>query len=331
MRYLAKLVVLAVALLLPAIQAVAQEDSAPSLPSDPSMWVNSGPITMQALKGKAALLWFYEEDCPKCRGKWPEMVALSQKFADQPIVFIAVNSGNSRLDVASYLREVSVPWPTIVDPTRAFEQQWGIPEISLQNIYQVRTIGADGRVQPARADDLEGTADAALVGAKWNVEPTSIPPALKPAWSAVEFGDYAAGAALIKKSLVSNKPELKQGATTLRDYVQTKIDEGLDAAKSAVGSGNRWQAYKAYDEVAAQFKGYELPAEVASELKQLAADGQVKRELAAHKQLTAAKKSLSSTARAGRVGAVNRLKKLVQESSDTDAGKEAAELLKQVQ
>ena len=330
MRDLAKLTLIVVAVLLSVREASAQE-AAPVLPSDPSMWVNSAPISLQALKGKAALLWFYEEDCPKCRAKWPEMIGLSKKFAGQPIVFIAVNSGNHRPDVEGYLREVSVPWPTIVDPTRGFEKQWGIPEVSLQNIYQLRTIGADGRVQRGSPDNLEGAAEAALAGAKWNVEPASIPAALRPAWSAVEFGDYPAGASLIKKNLASKKPDLKQGATTLQEYVQTKIDEGVAAAKSAADSGKSWQAYRAYDDVATQFKGYELPAEVGSQLKQLAADEQVKLELAALKQLTSAKKSLGSTSRAGRVGAVNRLKKLVEEAPDSDAAKEAAELLKQVE
>jgi hypothetical protein len=45
----------------------AQENSKLALPSDPSMWINSAPITMEALQGKAALLWFYEESCPRCR------------------------------------------------------------------------------------------------------------------------------------------------------------------------------------------------------------------------------------------------------------------------
>ncbi len=43
--------------------AVAQPtgDSSSILPSDPSLWVNSLPITDEMLKGKAAFLWFYEE------------------------------------------------------------------------------------------------------------------------------------------------------------------------------------------------------------------------------------------------------------------------------
>lgn len=32
-----------------------------SLPPDASSWVNSAPLSMETLKGKAAVLWFFEE------------------------------------------------------------------------------------------------------------------------------------------------------------------------------------------------------------------------------------------------------------------------------
>jgi len=317
-------------LLLPLGRSGSAQEEAFALPSDPAMWVNSAPISLEALKGKSALLWFYEEDCPRCRGKWPEMIGLSKKFEGRPIVFIGVNSGNLRPNVQNYLREVSVPWPTIADPTRQFEKLCGVPEISLQNIYQVRTIGPDGRLQQASFDNLAGAAEAALVGAKWNIDPASIPAPLKPAWTAVEFGDYAAGAALIKKSLNANKLEIKQGAAILQEYVDQQIDQGLAAAQAVTAMGDPWKAYSAYHRLTTQFAGYSLPGEVTSQLKQLAANDDVKKELARQKQLQGAKKSLTSTSRAGRVGAINRLKKLVQEAPESDAGKQAGELLQQL-
>src|SRR5688572_16136054 len=97
-----------------------------SLPADPRLWINSGPISFDALKGKAAVLWFYEEQCPKCREKWPELLALSKKLEGQPIIFIAVNSGNSRGEVEQYVRSNKITWPVIVDPTREFEQALGL-------------------------------------------------------------------------------------------------------------------------------------------------------------------------------------------------------------
>ena len=71
-------------------------DDAFRLPDQPAAWVNSPPISLSALKGKAAVLWFYEEQCPNCKKKWPALLAAAKQYEGQPIVFIAVNSGNSR-------------------------------------------------------------------------------------------------------------------------------------------------------------------------------------------------------------------------------------------
>ncbi len=35
--------------------------SSTSFPSNPEAWVNSGPISTESLKGKAAFIWFYED------------------------------------------------------------------------------------------------------------------------------------------------------------------------------------------------------------------------------------------------------------------------------
>ena len=69
------------------------EDEAPQFPVDPAVWINSSPLSLQQLRGKAVFLWFFEETCPQCREKWPSMIERAQQMKDQPIVFIAVNSG----------------------------------------------------------------------------------------------------------------------------------------------------------------------------------------------------------------------------------------------
>ena len=64
---------------------------APPLPSDPGVWINSPPLSVQQLKGKAVFLYFFEETCPRCREKWPALMEKSAEFKNQPIIFIAVN------------------------------------------------------------------------------------------------------------------------------------------------------------------------------------------------------------------------------------------------
>ncbi|MDX1947001.1 MAG: TlpA disulfide reductase family protein [Pirellulaceae bacterium] len=299
------------------------------LPEDPAAWVNSGPISLKTLAGKGAVLWFYEEGCPRCRDKWPEMYALAKQYEGKPVLFIAVNSGNPRGAVEQYAGDVGLRWPTIVDPTRDFERQCGIGEISLQNIYQAGIITHDGKFRRASWDDLPGAADNALSGAKWNVDPTGIPAALQGAWLAIEFGNPAGGAAAVKKGLTSTKADIKEGATRLNAAVQEKIQLLVDAAKLAEKSGDKWTAYKQYQTAAVQYAGYDLPADVKTAQKQLGEDEAVKNQLLAQKALELAAKSLRGPSASGRRSAIAKLKKLIEDYPGTDAATEAAKLVEQ--
>ncbi len=297
------------------------------LPRDPAMWINSPPIKPEALEGKAAFIWFYEEQCPRCAAKWPELIAISKKFEGKPIVFIAVNSGNSRLVVEQYIRQKGVTWPVIVDPTREVEKAFEVRDISLQNIMQVKVVYANGRIDSGDWNDLAATADKALAGAKWNIEPGTVPAALRPAWSAIEFGDYAAGATLVKKGLTAGKPEIKAAAEKLNEYVAAKIIAEVAQAGQEVGP---WAGYQGYQRVSERFAGYELPPEVNEKVKQLSADEQVKKQLAAQKLLATIKKALASQSPTGRKGALGRLKKFSADHAGTDAATEAQSLLQQL-
>lgn len=41
--------------------ALQAQDNAVSLPMNPVQWINSPPISMSAMKGKGAVLYFFEE------------------------------------------------------------------------------------------------------------------------------------------------------------------------------------------------------------------------------------------------------------------------------
>lgn len=311
--------------------AAAQERDAAGvkLPANPVQWVNSGPISSEALKGKAAVLYFFEEGCPRCRERWPELLATAKKFEGQPIAFIGVNSGNPRGSVEAYARQVGCTWPIIVDSTREFEKVAEVNEISLQNIYQVRLITASGDLVPGDARDLEQSAQRALAGAKWNVDPGNIPASLRSAWQAIEFGDFPSGATLVRKGLVSGKAEVKEAATALHDYVKQEMEKLLTAADSENQADNAWPAYKLYTQVAERFAGYEIPAEATAARKTLAASAEVQKQLVAHKSLDAIRKAMASTSPAAKRGAASRLKKLIDDAAGTDAAMEAESLLNQ--
>ena len=297
------------------------------LPTSPAQWVNSGPISVEALAGKAAVLLFYEESCPSCREIWPSHLEKAKRFEGQPVIFIAVNSGNSRADVEQYARGVGCTWPVIVDESRELEKRANIGEISLQNVLQACYINSEGQFKYGRWNDLEGTAANALQGAKWKVDPASVPATLYTAWMAVEFGNPGPAGAAIKKALASPKTDIKEAATKLNDVVQADIQKLVQQAKEAEGSGNKWQSYKNYQTLITQYGGYDLPSDIKTKLKELSSDDGVKKQLLAQKSLESIVRLLHSPSATTRKSGVSRLKKLVEEFGGTDAAQDGQQLL----
>ena len=294
------------------------------------MWLNSPPLTTEALKGKGVVLWFFEETCPQCRRKWPGIYDVAKKYEGQPVVFIAVNSGNAPAAVQQYAREVKLTWPIIVDPSRQFEKLWMDQEISLQNIHQCELLLPSGKKAQGRWNDLDGSVQKALSGAAWKIDPKTIPAAFLPTWQQIELGNYPAAAGMLKKGLGTKNPEVKEAATRINAFVQGQISSAVDAAAKARQEGDPWRAFQTYSSLTTTFAGYDLPASIATAQKELASDAQVKKQLEAAKSLDAIRKAMA-TARtdAGVKRIVTRLEQLSTQYPGTDAARDAKQMLEQ--
>lgn len=317
--------VLAVSSLLMA--ATARADELPAFPSDPANWINSGPLTASGLKGKGIVLYFFEEECPRCRERWPELIESASKYEGQPVVFIAVNSGTNRSAIESYVRQVKCPWPVLLDPTRDFEKACGVNEISLQNIYQTRYAQPDGTLLMGNSANLEETATKALTNAKWKLDPNDVPDSLKATWIAVETGNYKGLAVSLKKSQVSGKPEAKEAAKKLMEIVQQELDDQVAAIKEAQEAGNTWTAYQLCNQLPVRFAGFDVPKEIATLKKDLMKDAKVKAGQAALKSLDGARKLLSSGNPVLQKKAVTSLEQIVTDFPDSDLSRLAQSLI----
>jgi hypothetical protein len=298
----------------------------PTLPSHPASWINSAPISNEMLAGKAAVLYFFEEACPRSVEAWPKVLLQAAKFDGTPVMFIAVNSGTPRPQLEAYLRKNQVTWPVICDADRSFENQFGFT-ISLENIRQVRLLMPDGAFKNGSFDNLEGSTVDALRDAKWKVEPKEIPSALQPAWLAIEFGKYPDAAQMLKKNL-NGKGELKDAAQRLNQFVLDDLTAQVAAAEKSLMDDKKWDAYKRYSAVPLKFKGYAVPSDVAAKIKELAMDDAIKEELSAAKLLDMVLQNASKSA-AGRKGAIRQLQNLVKDHPNTEAAQKAEQLLKE--
>ena len=296
------------------------------LPTNPAAWLNSPPLTTEMLAGKAAFLYFFEEGCPKCRDRWPAIFAAANQFQGKPVVFIAVNSGTPRNEIERYAREVGLKWPVIIDTDRSFEKAAGITnEISLQNIYQARGLLPDGSIQNA-STDIASTVPQLLSDAKWRVEPAEVPELLKPAWLQIEFGNFNAASALVKKNLSSPKADVKSGAEKLLAAVAKERDASIKAADEAYAGDRKWEAFKLYTTLVLRFKTFDLPSEVLTKLRELPTDEAVRNELAAGKLWDGVARQLSPTAPPSK-GALAQLQRIVKQHPDTEAARQAQAVL----
>ena len=293
----------------------------------PSVWVNSDPVSLESLRGKAVFLYFYEETCGKCKGKWPSVIDTANKYEDEPIVFIAVNSGTSKAEVEQYAQSVQLPWPVIVDADRSFERKCDVGEISLQNITQFSYVTAGGELARGDWSDMDGTIHRALEGAKWNVDPAKIPGDLRSLWRNLEFSHFADSRATLAKALALRKPDIKKAAQTLSDSVDERIERNLAAADKSKDGGHRLAAYQRYRALVEKFPGYPAAAPAVAARRELAKDPALKKEMTALKQFEKQRNLANSPKPAVRDKALAAIQRIVDEQPDSEAARLGRELL----
>lgn len=296
-----------------------------TLPSEPAAWINSQPYSLESLKGKAVFFYFFEEQCPKCRGQWPAILETAKKYRQEPIVFVAVNSGNDRGTVEQYAKSVKLDWPVIVDADRSLEKSAGIGEVSLQNIMQFKYVLASGQAKRGAWNDLEGTIKQALQGAAWRIDPTTMPEELIPVWRDVEMLQYSHVAKPLKKFSTSADPKVKGGAKKLLEFIDEESKPQMEAAKASLGT-NKWEAYKQFDTIGRKYAGLPIATEAQTARKDLAKEPEVKTELAALKLLDTNRALLNSPKPAVRNRAKTTIEKLIADQPDSEAAKIAKSL-----
>ena len=83
-------------------------------------WINSEPLTLEALRGKVVLIEFWAWDCPECAQALPHMIDLHEKYAHQGLVIIGVHTPRAEYekrieDVRSTVLSKGIKYPVAID------------------------------------------------------------------------------------------------------------------------------------------------------------------------------------------------------------------------
>ncbi|QDU54708.1 TlpA disulfide reductase family protein [Aeoliella mucimassa] len=318
------------------MSAMAQEEpqadkpSEIQLPMSSDQWLNFPPLSLDRLKDKGVVLYFFEEDCPKCAGKWPDHLATAREHMTEPVVVIGVNSGNTPAEVAQYVQQHNITWPIIVDTDRSLERQMLANPISLKNIAALYIRTPDGKWQQRSSSRLSQAITAAGKEAHWRVKPESVPAELRPAWGFVELGNFSAALPLIVRAERRGNEQVKATAQLLRDAVATELDNEQLAVRELLKEGNDWQAYKSIHSLVETYEGFDIDAELTDKLAELKDSETVKQQEEAAKKLAAAFRVGAPNTPAAVKRATAMLERLVENYPNTEAAEQASDLLEQL-
>ena len=258
-------------------------------------------------------------------GKVPGRNQLRTSFADKPVVFLAVNSGNPRSGVESFAKSTKFEWPILIDEARETEKQLGFT-ISLQNIYQTVLVDPEGKLHRIASEDpaIAAEVNKHLPQAKMFFDGIKVPDKLKPLARDLELGQYEPGIAeLAAVALKSPKDEAIQA---MYEKFKSIAEGGLERGKALEGEGRKYAAFVEYARVAAWFKKTEYEKTATAAMAPLKKDKEVQDEINARQMLDQAKALLSSSKKGDKESAPVLLAALQKKYPNTEAAKEAAKL-----
>lgn len=111
-----------------------------------------------AAAGKVLILRFWATWCPFCR---EEMKAIEQVWKDhrgRGLVMLAVNAGQTQGQIASFIDEIGVTYPILLDPGSKIARSYGVTGLPMTFV-----IGRDGRVAQRVLGEVDAPAWRKLV------------------------------------------------------------------------------------------------------------------------------------------------------------------------
>ncbi|EXI67665.1 MAG: Thiol-disulfide oxidoreductase ResA [Candidatus Accumulibacter adjunctus] len=113
----------------------------------------AGPLSFPGeLRGRPVVIRFWADWCRFCADEMRAIDGVWQRHRQQGLVVLAINAGQSRQEVESFIRRIGVGYPVLLDDQAAISRRYGV--VGLPTTY---FVAGDGRIR----GKLLGEADAA--------------------------------------------------------------------------------------------------------------------------------------------------------------------------
>ena len=124
----------------------AEDDGNAAAPRFSARTLNGERYTNQSLAGHPVLIQFWATWCPRCRADQPAVDAIARDFADKGLVVLAVDVGESKRTVKSYLDRSPRQCKIVLNEDTNLAAVFGARVVPLYVL-----IGQDGKVAVTHA------------------------------------------------------------------------------------------------------------------------------------------------------------------------------------
>jgi len=250
---------------------------APDFPPGP--FSDGNTYTMNDFRGK--VLFFFEKQCPTCKGTIPARNAIVQALKDKPVKFVAIGPRDTLAEVMGYQKETNLAMPIFADGLGLMEKRHGF-QISLKNIYKIRVYNPEGKL--VGLDMSKESLEKVIEQTKpaWKYKSADYNAKLNPAIDQFEWNQYATGMKLLGPLRKSTNKTIAESANNLFAAVKKEGEQWKEEAEKAAEE-EPVKAYDLYARIASVFAGDELAKSVADPQKKLSTNKAVSAELAARK------------------------------------------------
>jgi cytochrome c biogenesis protein CcmG, thiol:disulfide interchange protein DsbE len=108
-------------------------------------------------RGKVALIHFWASWCPTCRGEMLHLDAVGHEYRERGVFPCSIGIGENREKALSYIRNMSITYPILLDPHAATQKLFGIsgiPTYYVLNREGIISFKILGKVDKAGLDKM---------------------------------------------------------------------------------------------------------------------------------------------------------------------------------
>jgi thiol-disulfide isomerase/thioredoxin len=119
--------------------------------------LNGKRINLADLRGKTVLVNFWATWCTPCVEEMPSLQQLRTKLGEERLTVLAVNVGDSKKRIDSFLKKVPLDLPILLDPHSETSKEWKVRGLPTTFI-----VGPDGRIRYYQVGDLDWAKDSVV-------------------------------------------------------------------------------------------------------------------------------------------------------------------------